>query len=179
MLLPDTVTKRDVREGRLGCPVCGRDYPIVDGVARFGTAPSVPPNALDLTGEGLAALLGITGPGGYLALVGSLARLAGPLATVLDGVHIVVVNPPMGFVPGDGIRMSVLHGPTIPLKRRSLRAVGLGEGVGADPQWIGEAVRSILPGQRVVGVGPPPAGPLLETLASAEGVWVSRIVAGG
>ena len=32
VLLPERMEDRSVREGRLGCPLCGRTYAVVDGV---------------------------------------------------------------------------------------------------------------------------------------------------
>jgi len=54
-----------------------------------------------------------------------------------------------------------------------MRGVVLGPGYAGDPHWVAEAARVLLPGLRVVGEGPDPAGGALEVAASAEGVWVA------
>ena len=79
VLLPDRMEDRSVREGRLGCPVCGRTYLITDGVLDLGGAGLPDPGPTLLTAEAVTALVGLSGPGGYLVLVG------GPAAAWRDG----------------------------------------------------------------------------------------------
>src|SRR6267378_6945977 len=83
---------RMVRSGLVGCPVCRKEYPIIRGVVDFsgaaapaGAAPARGPAAMaaspgpvrpgvdPLT---LQALLDLSGPGGYIVLLGSAARHA-------------------------------------------------------------------------------------------------------
>ena len=70
VLLAHQMEGRSVLSGDLGCPVCGRVVRVEKGIADFGGGS---PSTADtwLTGEAVAALLGLTGPGGYVALVGS------------------------------------------------------------------------------------------------------------
>src|SRR5690242_3999982 len=93
VLLPDEVVNRQVRSGTLGCPICNTTYPIKDGVVRFSAAsadplirPSAPPPV-----AGLAAFLGLSGPGGYVGLVGDVAALARELTSAVPGVHFLGV----------------------------------------------------------------------------------------
>jgi uncharacterized protein YbaR (Trm112 family) len=172
VLLPDEVVSRQVRSGTLGCPVCNATYPIVDGVVRFGPGgvsapqrPSAPP-----TVEALAAFLGLGGPGGYVALVGDVAALGRELVGAVPGVHFVGINAPPGSVGAE--RVSLMEGPSIPVRARQLRGVILGAGYGADEGWLTEGVRVVLPGLRVVGAGPGPERPDLQVLAAADGWWV-------
>ena len=172
VLLPDAVENRQVRSGTLGCPVCNATYPIVEGVARFGVPsvrasvrPSAPPPV-----AGLAAFLGLSGPGGYVALVGDVAALARELAAAVPGVHFAAIDPPAGTLGSD--RVSVLEAPSLPVKARQLRGVILGSGFGDDAAWVGEGVRAVLPGLRVVGAGAAPARDDLQILAAADGWWV-------
>ena len=186
VLLPDAVERRWVRAGTLGCPVCGREWRIADGVWTFGDAepaggddeagapdagafeaPDAAPDA-----EALAALAGVNGPGGYMALVGEPGGAWRALAEVVREVAMVAVNPPAGTA--DEPVVSVLRGPRIPLKRRSMRGVVLGPGYGGSERWVAEAARVTLPGLRVVGRGREPGVAGLELLASAGGWWVAR-----
>src|SRR5687768_17771356 len=67
---------RVVVEGKLGCPVCGAEYFIRDGVAVFNEIPA-PGHALpdpDPDGTLLAALLNLERPGMLVLLAGSWAR---------------------------------------------------------------------------------------------------------
>ncbi len=172
VLLPDSVEARQVRRGHLGCLVCGQTFAIEDGVALFGEPTAGPAEAeTGLDASALAALLGVQGPGGYVGLVGAAAARGEGLSAMLEGVHLVGINPPAGTTDSAGL--SLLRGTRIPIRSRALRAVALGGAPAADPEWVAEAVRVVLPGLRVVGEGPEPATPGLEVVASAEGAWVA------
>jgi uncharacterized protein YbaR (Trm112 family) len=180
VLLPGPVVDRSVRSGTLGCLACGREFPIVDGIAVFGserTEKSERPRTRDNTGEtvgaeAIAAFLGLTGPGGYIALVGDSARFASGLVALLPGVHVVAVNAPVDVV--ESAAVSLLQAPSLPLKTGSLRGVVLGSDH-EDLGWRADAARSVLPGLRVVGQGAPPGlSETLDLLASAGGWWVGK-----
>jgi uncharacterized protein YbaR (Trm112 family) len=172
VLLPDGVVERRVESGQLGCLECGRVYPVRGGVAEFGPPPAGIPTSERLTGPAIAALLGLSGPGGYVALVGGAAADWRGFTEAAEGVHVVAVNPPPGVPGGRGV--SVVQGGSIPVRARQLRGVVLGPGIADDPAWVADAVRTLLPGLRLVGEGATPSAPELEVLASADGVWVAR-----
>ncbi len=172
VLLPDRIVERSVIAGRLGCPVCGRTWAVAEGVVELGGPPPAPPSGTALEPAAMHVLLGLSGPGGYAALVGSAAEAWRGLAAELKGVSLVAVNPPAGVADAAPL-LSVVRAPLIPLKARSLRGVVLGAEVSDDPHWVREAARVTLPGLRVVGRGPEPELPELELLASAEGHWVA------
>jgi len=168
VLLPSRMEGRVVLAGDLGCPLCGRTVPIVDGVAEFGgAAPAAPRTALDA--EAAATFLGLGGPGGYLALVGGAGVLAPQLALLLPGVRLVAINPPARLP--QAYPASVLRSSRLPLKPACMRGVLLGPGL--SPEWVADSARAVLPGLRVVGEGEPPSLPELEPLARAEDVWVA------
>jgi uncharacterized protein YbaR (Trm112 family) len=174
VLLPGPIIDRSVRSGTLGCLACGREFPIVDGVAVFGEDRTVRTVRTDETvgAEAIAAFLGLSGPGGYVALVGDSARFAPGLAALLPGVHIVAVNPPE--MVAESAAVSLLQSPSLPLKTGSMRGVVLGSDH-EDLRWRADAARSVLPGLRVVGQGAPPGlSGTLDLLASAGGWWVAR-----
>ena len=172
VLLPETMDGRSVRTGHLGCPVCHREYLVRDGVVAMGDVPAAPPSPdAEVDATAIAAFLGLAGPGGYVALAGDVPGLGSDLVTALPGVHLAAINPPTDTA--ELPMMSVLRAPLIPIKTRSLRGVVLGRPFGADPDWIGEAVRTLLPGLRVVGTGPAPAREDLDLLASAGNWWVA------
>jgi len=178
VLLPEEMQDRFVRRGRLGCPVCHREFPIEGGTARFGQ-PAVGEPGLQapaptdpLDAAGLHALLGIEGPGGYVALVGQAARFATGLRDLLPGVHLVAMNA--SAEPYDRNGISVLEAPMIPVRSRALRGVVLGSGFGESPYWQAEAARVVLPGLRVVGQGAGIVSAELELLAEAGGWWVGK-----
>ncbi len=172
VLLPTEVVQRSVRRGEIGCPACGRTWALADGILDLGGAPAPPAPGPSPGAEALAALLGLGGPGGYVAAVGVGAEAAA-LAGSLPGVAIVAVNPPAGTA--DGGAVSVVRSARIPLKRRSVRGVILGGTAGGDPWWLAEAARVVLPGRHVVGEGAAGAAVAagLELLAEAGGWWVA------
>lgn len=179
VLLPGAMDGRMVREGDLGCPVCGRSFRIDDGVLLAAGGAVPPPAAPDtaLTAEALAAFLGLGGPGGYVVLVGAPARLWEELLEQVPGVGPVLVNPPDGTA--DAYPASVVRSDRIPLKSRTVRGVVLGADAASDERWVAEAARVLLPGLRAVGEGAePPAGARLDLLASAGGVWVAAARSG-
>jgi hypothetical protein len=170
VLLPGTMEGRSVRTGDLGCPVCGRTFQIKDGVFDTGDAPTFKENGSVLDADALTALIGLSGPGGYLTLVGAAGALWSQVAEQNSGVALVAVNPPASVVEGSGI--SVIRSGRLPLKSGSVRGVVLSRPFADDPAWIKEAARVVLSGLRVVGEGKDPPSEIIELLASAEGVWV-------
>lgn len=165
---------RAIRYGTLGCPVCRGEYLVVQQCVRFGPPPSMatPTRALPAA-EAVQAVIGLESPGGYVALVGSAAELANDLAGLMRGVHFICVNPRPDTIPSVS-RSLVESTATIPLRDAVVRGVLLGEEY-LTPAWLGEAVRVVLPGQRVVAcaetlVSPPGLTPL----ASGQGLWVGR-----
>jgi uncharacterized protein YbaR (Trm112 family) len=170
VLLPDEVQERSVRAGRLGCPVCGRTFALTDGVLDLGGGETALPETTLLTADALTALVGLSGPGGYLVLVGRPAKAWPEVAELNRGVGLVAVNPPAEVTDEPGI--SVLRSAMLPLKSRSMRGVVLGSPFGGDPRWVSEAARVVLPGLRVAGEGPVPDPSSLELMAAASGAWV-------
>jgi hypothetical protein len=174
VLLPESVERRIVRTGELGCPVCGRVFHVRGGAVEFGGATGPRPSAAPLDGPSLASLVGLGGPGGYMVLVGSAAGVAAVLAAAVPGVALVLVNPPEGLtIPANDPAFNVLRAGVLPLRTRSMRAAVLGRGFGDASAWIAEAKRVVLPGLRVVGEGGEPSDNGLELLATAGGWWVA------
>ncbi len=171
VLLPDRMDGRDVIAGQLGCPVCGWTTTVVDGAVDFGGGDPTT-SGTSLSPEAVHTLLGVSGPGGYVALAGGATAAAEALAAHLPGVRLVAVNPPARL--GPAFPASVVRGGALPLKSRSLRGVVLGADLARDPAWVRDAIRATLPGLRVVGEGPAPELPEVDVLAEAGGVWVAK-----
>ena len=171
VLLPDRVEGRSVIEGQLGCPVCGRTFELSGGVLDTGDAPDASGSpASELDAEAVTALVGLSGPGGYLTLVGAVADSWKDLAALNPGVALVALNPGPEVTDAPGI--SVLRSGRIPLKSRSMRGVVLGHPYGDDLHWVEEGARVVLPGLRIVGEGADPPAGVIDLMASAGGVWV-------
>lgn len=165
VLLPGRMESRSVVEGELGCPVCGRTVVFQDGIVDFGGAPVTASG--HLTADAAHALLGLTGPGGFVGLVGGGSVAAQGLGELLPGVALVLVNPCEPHPGGNVIRAG-----RIPLKAASMRGIVLGPELGDD--WVADAVLAVLPGLRVVGEGAPPTLPTLEILGEVADAWVGR-----
>ena len=170
VVTPDRMEDRHIVRGTVGCPTCRREFPIVDGIATLtlGPPPAPTPPAPALPDAmSVAALLGLTGPGGYVVLVGSAGSLAPRLGPSIEGVHLVAVNPPATLSSASGV--SRLVGESIPLRSGVARGIVLGaecrEGMGR------EAVRVVLRGLRVVSLRDAlPEG--LDVLATGQGMAV-------
>ena len=150
------VRHRMVRAGLIGCPVCHKEFPILRGIVNFAgtSAPSTPrgpapPSPLPVSDPvQLQALLELSGPGGYVVLVGSAARQAAPLGDRMEGIHFVGIN-----APRDLEELPVLSllraNERIPLRSGVVRGVVVGADLASSP-WLVEAHRVLLPGRRFV-----------------------------
>lgn len=172
VLLPERVEGRRVLAGSLGCPVCRQVVMLESGCVEFGPAPTPGAAASALSAEAARALIGIDGPGGFVALVAEASSLATDLGALLPGVRFALVNPPPGTA--DTEWASVVRSPRLPLKEGSVRAAVLGPSAGSDPRWVEAGLRAVLPGNRAVVEGPVLELPGFEVLAEAGGVWVAR-----
>jgi uncharacterized protein YbaR (Trm112 family) len=179
---------RMVRSGILGCPNCRREFPIVKGVVDFsgkgkgetakvhGDQPTFPLSPFPFPAvdpQTLQALLDLSGPGGYVVLVGTAARHAVGLAGLMGGIHFVGINPPPDVEELPVLSLLACPG-MIPLRQTVARGVVVGsDRLGSD--WLAEARRVVLPGRRVVIEGedvPVPVG--LTRLAVGEGLFVGE-----
>lgn len=171
ILLPDRMDGRRVVTGDLGCPVCGLVVRLADGVADWGDAPEAT-GETGLTADAVAAFMGLSGPGGYVALVGNAAALAGELAEVLSGIRLILVNPAPDTPDSDS--GSVLRAVRLPIKAGSLRGIVVGSDLAGRQEWLDAAAGAVLPGLRIVSESElEPAGNV-ELLARAGGVSVYR-----
>jgi len=168
---------RMVRSGLVGCPVCRREYPIVNGIVDFGgaggdPAPAARVPAVDEAST-LQALLDLSGPGGFVVLVGAATRHAIGLAGLIGGVHFVGVNPP-ALVEELPVLSLVRAAALIPLRPAIARGVVLGADAAHAP-WLDEARRVLLRGRRLVVEGEDvdtPSG--THKLAAGQGLWVGE-----
>lgn len=188
ILLADRMSDRRVDEGRLGCPNCRDSFPIHEGFADLRAPPrgepatglvGPPPPAGGEDAERLAALLGVVGGPGTVALVGEPARHAAAVTAVADEIQVVGVDPDLRGWPTEPRVSRIMAAPGLPFFSSTLRAVGVDGRLGAS--WLTEAARTVVPRGRVVVVHAPEsaAGALesagLSVLASeAETVVAAR-----
>lgn len=158
ILLASRLEGRVVFEGQLGCPNCRDAFPVTAGFADlrapprgalprgFAGGPDEPVDEDEATR--LRALLGIVGGPGTVALVGEPSRYASALTAFAEEIHVVGVDAGLVDWP-DVPRVSRIVGePGLPFRSSTLRAVAVDGRLG--PGWIMEAVRTVVPGGRVV-----------------------------
>src|SRR5205823_1417844 len=88
------------------------------------------------------ALLDLSGPGGYVVLVGSAARHAVGLAGLMGGIHFIGINAPSDLDELPVLSLLVCRG-MIPLRQTVARGVVVGsDRLGSD--WLSEARRFTL-----------------------------------
>jgi len=186
---------RMVQSGLVGCPVCHKEFELVDGIAEFGEPAGDPRRERARGGVGsqvprasgvglsperptpdaatLQALLDLSGPGGIVVLVGSAAQQAEGLAALMGGIHFVGINPPVG-VEELPVLSLLRAGSAIPLRASMARGVVVGRDA-ADAPWLTEAHRVLLRGRRFVvesdHVALPPG---IKELARAEALIVGE-----
>lgn len=175
------VKDRRIRSGLVGCPVCQKEYPITWGIVDFtgGARPSaprgyVPPSPLPMAdAASLQALLELSGPGGYVVLVGAAARQAPGLAAVMEGIHFVGINAPRD-VEESAVLSLLRANDRIPLRSGIARGVVVGADLATSP-WLVDAHRVLLRGRRFVVESEEPELPIgLHKLAAGNGLWVGE-----
>lgn len=184
VLIPQHMDGRRVIAGHLGCPACGWGTAWTDGIPDFtsrlaarGEAILTHPTGSPATGGEPAfdapaalALLGLDGPGGWVAFAGRAGALAHEFSELLPNVNIIAVNPPAAVASHAAV--SIIRSDVWPIKQRSMRGVV----VGADATAMAShALGSVLSGLRGAGEGsPPPLGVSDQIVGEAPGAWVVR-----
>jgi uncharacterized protein YbaR (Trm112 family) len=180
VLSTSEMSGRMVYSGVVGCPVCQREYEIVAGKVFFAGRYSTPPAGLvppvgfppPPDAQTLQALLDLSGPGGYVALLGGAARHAVGLAALMGGIHFIGIN-----APPDVEELPVLSlveaDAKIPLRQAMARGVVVSAEFATDP-WLAEARRVLLPGRRLVVERESVSPGGMSRLASAQGLWVGE-----
>lgn len=168
---------RMVRSGVVGCPVCRREYRIVDGIVEFGGRGKGEGGAGADIGSAdaqtIQALLELSGPGGFVVLVGTAARHAVGLASLMGGVHFVGVNAPAGIEELPVLSL-LRAGGSIPLRPSMARGIVVGADAVGEP-WLEQAASVLLRGRRFVVEADdvsPPSG--ITKLAAGQGLWVGE-----
>jgi uncharacterized protein YbaR (Trm112 family) len=166
----DRTDGRVVLEGRLGCHVCGAQFPITGGVAIFG----VPPSTAAVSDSGdepdagrIAALLGLDSASGVVLLEGKAAAVADPLLEMLP-VAVLVVNPPSPMPPRE--RFGVVNADLgLPIRTGVAAGAAIAGGLAA----VADAPRVLVAGARLLAPVGAPLPEELEELARDEREWVA------
>lgn len=139
---------RHIVEGILGCPVCGAEFPVTDGVACFGepAEPTEPESPSAEAAMRLAALLELTDARGFAILCGRWGAQADQIRRLAD-TALVLVNPPPGF--GGEAAGIIRTRDVLPFAASSARAAALDAGM--SEALVESAVGAVRAGGRVMG----------------------------
>lgn len=117
--------ERVIMNGVLGCPVCGAEYPIIDGETNFAAGHErAAGEPLDAAGTfRLAAQLDLSAPGKTVVLIGYDMQSALALQQLVP-CRVVVVNGPRGMIEQDGAVIARIRcGDTVPVANASLHGI--------------------------------------------------------
>jgi hypothetical protein len=176
----DVVIDRRMVQGAIGCPICGAEWPVVDGALTFtaGVAIEAPAQPTAVTTrraaeeEALrtAALLDLREAASVVALTGELAQGADALVA-LTGVRVLAVNPPAGVAMAHS-RLFVHQ--ALPLGVATLRGARL-DGAHAHPHWIDSVSRALQRGGRLIAPVSCAVPESLREIARDGQEWVADV----
>jgi uncharacterized protein YbaR (Trm112 family) len=162
---------RHIVEGVLGCPVCGAEFAISNGVTRFDepsmATPSEPASAE--SAMRLAAFLELTDAGGFALVCGRWTAHADHVRRLSD-TPLVLVNPPIDLVVDSAAILVVRD--AVPLGASTARAAALDAGTSG--AFARSAVRAVRPGGRVLGPVSLEIPPNVTELVRDDRVWVGE-----
>lgn len=171
----DAMDGRHIRQGTLGCPACGAEYPVQDGVARIGPPAAAGPMPDDPDrAVRVAALLDLTTPHGIVLLAGGWAAVADAVAALGEGLHVLALDAPAGEATGHEPQVSSLEaGAVPPLGDGVTRGIAL-DAAHATPAALVRAVAALRAGGRLIAPAdcPVPAG--ATELARDAHWWVAQ-----
>jgi uncharacterized protein YbaR (Trm112 family) len=176
---------RRIVRGALGCPACGAEYAISQGVAAFRSV--TPPLSVDLPADAhpvggeppnedaairLAAQLDLTQPGRWVLLFGDYARFAPALSVTFDA-QCFVVGVESGVERHLAALASVMRiGASLPLAQASLHGIAIDERHVA-LMGLTQAQAVLRPHGRLVAPAVAPVAAGLTELARDDREWVA------
>ena len=161
---------RHILDGTLGCPECGAEFKIVNGITQFEiparpTADTAPDIALGLR---VAAFLELTDAKGFAILCGAWGAQTDPIQRVAD-TPLVLMNPPLRY---GGEPAAVMLCDSLPLAAASARAAALDGDTSAGQ--IASLVRAVRSGGRLIGPASLPLPSGVTEVARDEALWVGE-----
>ena len=164
---------RFILDATLGCHICFREYPIIEGIAYFGTTPAAPQQAASPdpdTAIRAAAFLNAT-ERATLVLAGTWGTHAHAVAALLP-LHIFALDP-VGHVEDSEQVAIVSSSQGIPLTNGTVDGIALDVTTATEIN-LRTAVATLKPGGRLVApahIDPPPQ---VIVLARDEHYWVGE-----
>jgi hypothetical protein len=165
---------RMVVEGKLGCPICGAEFVIRDGVAVFreATAPQKPPKDGDQSdGTLIAALLDLSRPGLLVLLAGEWTRDSNAVAG-LTSARIISLNAPSPGSRSDDVA-EIRAAIPVPVVSHSLHGIAL-DSAHSESTMFAEAARLLRPRGRLVVQGETVLSQDFRELARERGLVVAE-----
>lgn len=171
---------RLIVEGKLGCPVCGADYRIRNGVAFFAEGVAEEAELVEYadrlpaeSSEAVAAFLDLTSPGKVALLSGSFAADAETVARITDS-RIIALNSrePNG---ASEVVAAISAQPLLPLAPRSLDGAALDDRH-TTPEMLNEAARLMRPRGRLLAKAGTELPPSFHELARDQNYVVAEFV---
>ena len=168
---------RDIVRGTLGCPVCGAEFPIENGIAIFGGAFTQPPASSEPYGETdddaavrCAAMLDLYDGAGLVVLAGAWTRVARPLLD-LAPVSLLIVDPPP-TMPLNDRASGVRTGDVLPIARGSARGIAMDDP--PSDRWMASAARAVRAGGRLLAAANVPVPPGFAVHARDDRHWLAE-----
>ena len=163
---------RRLVEATLGCPVCGAEFEVHDGVVSFGAA--VPSASLPVTAAEVmraAALLCLEEHGLYLLDAG-WGSLTPGLRALMSAAYLLT-DPPAGIVAEEGVGILSGVGDRWPIAGASLHGIAIERATSAR---LADALRILRVGGRLVAPASAPVPAGARELARDERHWVAEKV---
>jgi uncharacterized protein YbaR (Trm112 family) len=169
---------RDILEGTLGCPECGAEYPVHDGIVSFdldregarADERQSPPEPDEADVMRLAALLDLATPGGVTLLAGAWAMHARTLHD-LTSSRMLLLNPPACVDAGWGVYALRAPEGELPLGAATVRAAAVDA---AHAVLAPRAALALASGGRLVAPASAPVPDGIRELVRDEEVWVGE-----
>ena len=172
-----TMRERSILTGALGCPVCGAQYPVADGVVDFSGGSAGARRTTDgQSDEDLAlragAFLGLaeSAVDSLVVLGGSWARGAAVLTSV-TGARAIGVNAAPGVAESPSVGL-VLSAERLPLGKASCAGVALDDSFGEGA--MESAIACLKPGGRIVAPSGMESPQAVNVLARDRNYWVGE-----
>ncbi|MDB4913243.1 MAG: hypothetical protein JWM95_887 [Gemmatimonadetes bacterium] len=169
----DRMDARHIMAGKLGCPVCAAEYPIMNGVVDFRRDAATPSARLappdTEVALRLAALLDLSDSHGFAVLLGAWGNHAITLSDIVD-VPLLVIDPPQEIAGSPGVSVIRCDG-ALPLAMGAARATAIDT---ASEARVASAVRATRAGGRVVAPANTPVPADVSELARDDELWVGE-----
>jgi uncharacterized protein YbaR (Trm112 family) len=160
-------------EATLGCPVCGAEYAMREGIVYFvEVAPGATRAPDQADALRLGALLGVGDAGARVGLCGALGAAASALEDLAEARCLVINGARAATPPLDQIQVDPARG--VPVERATLTGLAVDVGTAS---LLADATRVVRRGGRIVAPASAPVPEGCRELARDDREWVADVVA--